>query len=107
MAGAPIGALLAAACVELAGLQATLIAFGVVYLVCTLSPLVVPAWRDRRTSRAGLELRRDERRAGEAVADAGRELLELEPEDLGERGERGGLHLVDARPAARARGPSS
>ena len=45
MAGAPIGALLAAACVELAGLQATLIAFGVVYLVCTLSPLVVPAWR--------------------------------------------------------------
>ena len=28
---------------ELAGLQATLIAFGVVYLVCTLSPLVVPA----------------------------------------------------------------
>jgi MFS family permease len=46
MAGAPIGALLAAACVELGGLQATLIAFGVVYLVCTLSPLVVPAWRD-------------------------------------------------------------
>ena len=46
MAGAPIGALLAAACVELAGLQATLIGFGVVYLVCTLSPLVVPAWRD-------------------------------------------------------------
>ena len=46
MAGAPIGALLAAACVELGGLQATLIAFGVIYLVCTLSPLVVPAWRD-------------------------------------------------------------
>ena len=46
MAGAPIGALLAAACVELGGLQATLIAFGAVYLVCTLSPLVVPAWRD-------------------------------------------------------------
>src|SRR6188472_3947451 len=46
MAGAPIGALLAAACVELGGLQATLVAFGVVYLVCTLSPLVVPAWRD-------------------------------------------------------------
>ena len=46
MAGAPIGALLAAGCVELAGLQATLIAFGVVYLACTLSPLVVPAWRD-------------------------------------------------------------
>lgn len=45
MAGAPLGALLAAACVELASLQATLIAFGVVYLICTLSPLVVPAWR--------------------------------------------------------------
>jgi len=45
MAGAPIGALLAAACVELGGLHATLIAFGVVYLVCTLSPIVVPAWR--------------------------------------------------------------
>ena len=46
MAGAPIGALLAAACVEWIGLQATLIVFGVVYLACTLSPLVVPAWRD-------------------------------------------------------------
>jgi MFS family permease len=45
MAGAPIGALLAAACVEAAGLQTTLIAFGIVYLVCTLSPIVVPAWR--------------------------------------------------------------
>ena len=46
MAGAPLGALLAAACVELGGLRWTLIAFGLVYLVCTLSPLVVPAWRD-------------------------------------------------------------
>ena len=45
MAGAPLGALLAAGCVELAGLQQTLIAFGLVYLACTLSPLVVPAWR--------------------------------------------------------------
>jgi len=45
MAGAPLGALLAAGCVELAGLQETLIAFGLVYLACTLSPLVVPAWR--------------------------------------------------------------
>jgi len=45
MAGAPLGALLAAGCVELAGLQETLIAFGVVYLACTLSPLVIPAWR--------------------------------------------------------------
>ena len=54
MAGAPIGALLAAACVELGGLQATLIAFGVVYLACTLSPIVVPAWRgaDRRPATA-------------------------------------------------------
>ena len=46
MAGAPIGALLAAASVELVGLQATLIGGGLVYLVCSLSPLVVPAWRD-------------------------------------------------------------
>jgi MFS family permease len=46
MAGAPLGALLAAACVELGGLQGTLIGFGVVYLICTLSPLVVPAWHD-------------------------------------------------------------
>jgi MFS family permease len=48
MAGAPVGALLAAACVEATGLQATLVAFGVVYLICTLSPLVVPAWRGIR-----------------------------------------------------------
>ncbi len=46
MAGAPIGALLAAACVEGVGLQATLIGFGLVYLACTLSPLALPAWRD-------------------------------------------------------------
>ena len=46
MASAPIGALLAAACIELGGLQATLIGFSVIYLVCTLSPLIVPAWRD-------------------------------------------------------------
>ena len=46
MAGAPIGALLGAGCVEWLGLQATFIVFGLVYLACTLSPLVVPAWRD-------------------------------------------------------------
>ena len=45
LAGAPFGALLAAACVEATSLQTTLIGFGLVYLVCTLSPLVVPAWR--------------------------------------------------------------
>lgn len=45
MAAAPLGALLAAAAVEVLGLRATLIAMGVVYLGCTLSPLVVPAWR--------------------------------------------------------------
>lgn len=45
MAGAPVGALLGAALVEGIGLRATLVAFGVVYLACTLSPLVVPAWR--------------------------------------------------------------
>ena len=46
MAGAPIGALLGAGCVEWFGLQATFVGFGLVYLACTLSPLVVPAWRD-------------------------------------------------------------
>jgi MFS family permease len=46
MAGAPVGALLGAACVELLGLRETFLVFGVVYLACTLSPLVVPAWRD-------------------------------------------------------------
>ena len=45
MAGAPIGALLGAVCVEWLGLRTTLVSFGLVYLVCTLSPLVVPAWR--------------------------------------------------------------
>jgi MFS family permease len=46
MAGAPIGALLGAGCVEWLGLQTTFVVFGLVYLACTLSPLVVPAWRD-------------------------------------------------------------
>jgi MFS family permease len=46
LAAAPFGALLAAGCVELLGLRATLIAFGTVYAACTLSPLVLPAWRD-------------------------------------------------------------
>lgn len=45
MAGAPIGALLGAAGVEWLGLRTTLVACGLVYLACTLSPLVVPAWR--------------------------------------------------------------
>jgi MFS family permease len=46
MAGAPVGALLGAGLVELIGLQETFLVFGAVYLVCTLSPLWVPAWRD-------------------------------------------------------------
>jgi MFS family permease len=46
MAGAPVGALLGAACIEGLGLRATLLGFGVVYLACTLSPLYVKAWRD-------------------------------------------------------------
>lgn len=45
-AAAPFGALLGAAGISLIGLRATLLVFGVVYLACTLSPLVVPAWRD-------------------------------------------------------------
>lgn len=51
MAGAPVGALLTAACVELVGLQATLVSFGVVYLACTLSPFALPAWRNASTRR--------------------------------------------------------
>jgi MFS family permease len=46
MAGMPVGALLGAACVEAVGLRTTLLAFGAVYLTFTLSPLVVPAWRE-------------------------------------------------------------
>ena len=46
LAAAPFGALLAAGAVSAVGLEATLVTFGVVYLACTLSPLVVPAWRD-------------------------------------------------------------
>ena len=45
MAGAPLGALLGAGLVETVGLRATLLAVGGAYLACTLSPLVVPAWR--------------------------------------------------------------
>jgi MFS family permease len=45
MAGAPIGALLGATCIETVGLRATVVGFGLVYLACTLSPLVAPAWR--------------------------------------------------------------
>jgi MFS family permease len=46
LAAAPFGALLAAGCVGLLGLRATLVAFGLVYAACTLSPLVLPAWRE-------------------------------------------------------------
>ena len=92
MAGAPIGALLAAACVELGGLQATLIAFGVIYLVCTLSPLVVPAWRDLAPpSRAGLA----HGAASVAPASAGDSSSNSSPNTLCEGGGRRGLHVVD------------
>lgn len=46
LAAAPCGALLAAGCVGVLGLRGTLVAFGTVYAACTLSPLVLPAWRD-------------------------------------------------------------
>jgi MFS family permease len=46
MAAAPLGALLGAACVGALGLRGTLVAFGLVYAACTLSPLVVPVWRE-------------------------------------------------------------
>ena len=92
MAGAPIGALLAAACVELVGLQATLIAFGVIYLVCSLSPLVVPAWRDARAgARAG---RIAQSAASAAPASSGGSSSNARPNTL--RGPRPrGLDLVD------------
>jgi MFS family permease len=54
LAAAPFGALLAAGCVGLLGLRATLVTFGVVYAACTLSPLVVPAWRDTDRARPGV-----------------------------------------------------
>jgi hypothetical protein len=38
--------LIAAGCVGVLGLRGTLIAFGTVYAACTLSPLVLSAWRD-------------------------------------------------------------
>jgi MFS family permease len=46
MSAAPLGALLAGYFVAWFGVRETMVAFGVVYAVCTLSPLVVPAWRD-------------------------------------------------------------
>lgn len=49
MGGAPVGAILGAGCIELLGLRETLLAFGVVYLACSLSPLWVRAWRDAGT----------------------------------------------------------
>jgi MFS family permease len=54
LAAAPFGALLAAGCVGLLGLRATLVTFGVVYAACTLSPLVVPAWRDADRASPGV-----------------------------------------------------
>ena len=99
MAGAPIGALLAAACVELGGLQATLIAFGVIYLVCTLSPLVVPAWRDvARRPVAGLA--GGERRP----ASPGAPRTRARTRPRGQRPLRASRRR--RQPAARARGPS-
>jgi MFS family permease len=50
LAAAPFGALLAAGCVDLLGLRTTLVAFGTVYAMCTLSPLVLPAWRQAAKS---------------------------------------------------------
>lgn len=41
----PLGGLLAGLLVERAGLGHTMLAFGAVYLLATLSPLVFPAWR--------------------------------------------------------------
>ena len=46
MSAAPLGALLGGYFVAWFGVRETMLAFGVVYLAFTLSPLVVPAWRD-------------------------------------------------------------
>lgn len=46
MSAAPLGALLGGYFVAWFGVRETMVAFGVVYLAFTLSPLVVPAWRD-------------------------------------------------------------
>lgn len=67
MAGTPLGGLLAGYCAAWLGLRWTLVAFGAVYLVATLSLLVNPALR-------GLDKRQDKRRQPEplpATAPAG------------------------------------
>jgi MFS family permease len=45
LSAAPLGALGGGYLVSSIGLHATLVAFGCVYVACTLSPLVLPAWR--------------------------------------------------------------
>lgn len=44
-AGMPIGALLGGVAVESIGLSTTLLVFGLVYLLVTLTPFVLPVWR--------------------------------------------------------------
>jgi MFS family permease len=61
MAGAPIGALAGGYCVAWLGLRTTLVVFGCIYTLCTLSPLVVPAWH---------EVRREPARTRARAADA-------------------------------------
>jgi hypothetical protein len=41
----PLGGLLAGGLLELVGLRTTLLYLGVGYLLATLSPFIVPAWR--------------------------------------------------------------
>jgi MFS family permease len=46
--GIPFGALVGGYAVEVFGTRAALVAFGAVYLLTTLAPLVFPAWREMR-----------------------------------------------------------
>ncbi len=64
--GVPLGALVGGLAVGAVGLTATLVGFGCLYLLATLSPFLLPVWREMDRGRAG-------RAAHEpgAVADSG------------------------------------
>ena len=54
MSAAPLGALLGGYFVAWFGVRQTMLAFGVVYLAFTLSPLVIPAWRTLAAERSAI-----------------------------------------------------
>jgi len=55
MAGIPIGGLLGGIAVTHLGLDIALVALGLVYLVTTLAPLVLPVWREMDATAAGAQ----------------------------------------------------